>query len=116
MSYAFLNSPMRATGPAHLILDLIPPVTFCEREQTMNTKLGGPLGALPNIWKSHFILSSLLGPNILLGIIFSNTLSLCSYLMAKFNPLNPSGAIHTQMQTGATCENKIRTLSGFTGT
>ena len=65
-----LLSPINATWSAHLIhLDLIPWV-FGEQYRSLSSSLCSFLYSA--------VTSSLLGPNILLNTLFSNTLSLCS--------------------------------------
>jgi len=70
--YTRLLSPVRATCPAHLILDFITRTVLGEEYRSLSSSL------------CHFfhspVTSSLLGPNILLNTQFSNTLSLCSSL------------------------------------
>ena len=64
-----LLSPIRATCPAHLILlDLITRILFSEQYTSLSSSLFNFLHSLAA--------SSLLGPNILLSTLFSNTLSL----------------------------------------
>jgi hypothetical protein len=68
-----LLSPIRATCPAHLILlDFITWTIFGEEQRSLNYSLCSVLHSLVTL--------SLLGPNILLNTLFSNTLSLHSSL------------------------------------
>ena len=68
-----LSSPIRATSPAHLILlDFITHTILGEEYRSFTSSLW-------NLLYSH-VTSSLLGPNILLKTIFSNTLSFLSSL------------------------------------
>ena len=69
--YTPLSSPIRATYPVHLILlDFITHTIFGEEYKSFSS-------ALCNLLHSP-IPSSLLGPNILLNTMFSNTLSFLS--------------------------------------
>jgi hypothetical protein len=71
MLYAPLTSPMRATCPAHLILlALITLTTLGEKYKPCSSSLWSFL--------QPPVISSLLGPNIHLSTLFSNTLNLCS--------------------------------------
>ena len=67
--HTFLLSPIHATCPAHLILlDLITRTILGEECRSLSSLLCSCL---------HYpVTSSLLGPNILLSTLFSNTLSL----------------------------------------
>ena len=68
-----LSSPIRATCPAHLmLLDFITRTILGEEYKSFSSSLCSLLHSL--------VTSSLLGPNILLSTIFSNTLSFVSSL------------------------------------
>jgi hypothetical protein len=80
--HAFLISPMRSTFPAHLT----PPLFYQPNDiwwsaQVMKLLIMQFSPASPT--------SSLLGPNILLSTLFSNTLNLCSYLNIKDQTSHP---------------------------
>jgi len=66
-----LSSPTRATCPAHhILLDFITRTILSEQYKSFSS-------SLCNLLHSH-VTSSLLGPNILLNTLFSNTLSFLS--------------------------------------
>ena len=84
-------SPIRATCPAQLILDFI-----------TRTKLGEDYRSLSSSLRTflHFPVSScVLGPNILLSIQFSNTLSIRSSLNNSDQVSHPVYGIHTTENT-----------------
>ena len=71
--YTSLLSPIRAKCSAHLILlDLITRITFGEEYRSWSSSLCSSLHPA--------VVSSLLGPNIILSTLFSSILSLCSSL------------------------------------
>ena len=71
--YTTLLSPIRATLPAHpIILDFITRTILGEQYRSFSSSLCSFLHSP--------VTPSLLGPNILLSTVFSNTLSLCSSL------------------------------------
>ena len=75
-----LLSPLRATCPApHILLDLIARIVFGEQYRSLNSSLCSFLHSV--------VISSLLGPNMLLNTIFSDTLSLLS--SRKRRSINP---------------------------
>jgi hypothetical protein len=76
--YVFLISPMRAICPVHIILlDLIAPVISGEVYKLWISSLCSLLRP-PTLFLSLSL--SLLGQNIVLNYLFSNTLNLCSSL------------------------------------
>jgi len=77
-----LLSPIRATFPLHLILlDLITRIIFGEEYGSLSSSFCCLL---------HFpITSSPLGPNIFLGTLFSNNLSLCSSPGVRYDSWHP---------------------------
>jgi len=71
--YAPFLSPIRATCPNHFILlDFFTQTILGEEDRSLNSSLLSFLHSPVTL--------SLLGPNILLSTLFSNTLRLCSYL------------------------------------
>ena len=79
--YVPLLPPISATCPAHLILDFITRTIFSEQYRSLSSSLCSFL---------HFaVTSSLLGPNILLNTLFSNTLSRRSSLSVSDQVSHP---------------------------
>jgi hypothetical protein len=82
MLYAPLISPMRATCPAHLILLALITLTILGEEYK-------PCSSSVCSFLQPPVTSSLLGSNILLSTLFSNTLNLCSSLNVKDQVSHP---------------------------
>ena len=79
--YTILSSPIRATCTAHLILDFITCTILGEEYKTFNS-------SLCNLLHSS-VTSSLLGPNIFLNTMFSNTLSFLSSRNVSYQASHP---------------------------
>jgi hypothetical protein len=80
IQYAFMLSPMRATRPVHFILlDFI--IIFGEEYKSWSFSLC--------CFLQPPVTLSLFHPNILLNILFSNTLSLCSFLNVRDQVSHP---------------------------
>jgi hypothetical protein len=83
---AFLFSLIRATFPAHLnLLELIIPIIFGEDHKFRSSSLCSLLH--PPVTTSVF------GPNILLSTLFSNTLSLSSFLNVREQVPHPKAKL-----------------------
>jgi hypothetical protein len=74
-------SPIRATCPTHLSLDFITRTILGEEYRSLSSSLCSFLHSL--------VTSSLLGPNILLYTLFSNTISLRSSLSVSDQVSHP---------------------------
>jgi hypothetical protein len=79
--YAPLPSPIRATCSVELILDLITWITFGEQCRSLSYSLCSFLHSPVTL--------SLLGPNILISTLFSNTLNLRSSLHVSYQVSHP---------------------------
>jgi hypothetical protein len=82
MLYVPLTSPMRATCPAHFILLALITLTILGEDYKPCSS------SLCSFLQPH-VTSSLLGPNILLSTLFSNTLSLCYSLNVRDKVSHP---------------------------
>ena len=79
--YTTLSSPIRATCPTHLILDFITRTILGEEYRSLSSSLCSLLHSP--------VTSSVLGPNILLNTIFSDTLSFLSSLNVSDQASHP---------------------------
>jgi hypothetical protein len=82
MLYAPLTSPMRATCPSHLILLAVITLTILGEEYK-------PCSSSLYSFLQPPVTSSLLGPNIQLSTLFSDTLNLCSSLDVRDKVSHP---------------------------
>ena len=106
--YTPLLSPIRATCPTHLIrLDFITQTIFGEQYRSLSSSLCTFLHSP--------VTSSLLGPNILLNTLFSNTLSLRSSLSVSdrvSHPYKTTGTTAATVQPEWTADRNYVLLYG----
>jgi len=104
--YTPLRSPMRSTCPAHVILlDLITQTILVGEHRSLSSSLCSFLHSP--------VTSSLLGPNVLLSILFSNTLTLRSSLSASYQVSYPYKRTDKIIVLTRTCINKNITFERF---